>query len=122
MCSYNLFNLAVYFYQETEAGGGQAKPSSLERLAYAALEALELGAGASVATVAVTGTDGGAEAARKLLCAPASAFLHARAQCLLRAVYGNQYHQCKVRYRLPLSQSRVARKGCCQNARRRKRL
>ncbi|CAH2989845.1 unnamed protein product [Chilo suppressalis] len=78
--------------QEADGSSGAWKPSSLERLACAALEALELGAcvGAAVGT-----TDGGAEAARKLLCAPASAHLHARAQCLLRALHHTHYHQYK---------------------------
>ncbi|KAL4709804.1 hypothetical protein ACJJTC_001258 [Scirpophaga incertulas] len=74
------------------------KPSSLERLACAALEALELGAGAGIAQTGNTISekpDCGADAARKLLCAPASAHLHARAQCLLRALHHNNYHQYK---------------------------
>ncbi|XP_026324095.1 E3 ubiquitin-protein ligase UBR4 isoform X3 [Hyposmocoma kahamanoa] len=81
--------------KESEGSGGVWKPSSLERLACAALEALELGAGAPVTCGAASGAEGGAEAARKLLCAPASAHLHARAQCLLRAVYHTHYHQFK---------------------------
>ncbi|CAG5041717.1 unnamed protein product [Parnassius apollo] len=39
--------------------------------------------------------EAGGEAARKLLCSPASAQLHARAQCLLRAIYQSHYHQFK---------------------------
>ncbi|CAH0722275.1 unnamed protein product, partial [Brenthis ino] len=81
--------------QESENNSGAWKPSSLERLACAALEALELGASAPANTGAAAGTEAGTEAARKLLCAPASAHLHARAQCLLRAVYQGQYHQFK---------------------------
>ncbi|XP_060810461.1 E3 ubiquitin-protein ligase UBR4 isoform X2 [Amyelois transitella] len=90
--------------QESEANSGAWKPSSLERLACAALEALELGAGALPATgAAAAGSagsssgigEGGAEAARKLLCAPAGAHLHARAQCLLRALHHTHYHQFK---------------------------
>ncbi|KAL0896018.1 hypothetical protein ABMA27_012006 [Loxostege sticticalis] len=86
---------------EAEGSSGAWKPSSLERLACAALEALELGAGANAAATpaptssAVVVVDGGAEAARKLLCAPASAHLHARAQCLLRALHHTHYHQYK---------------------------
>ncbi|XP_047533883.1 protein purity of essence isoform X2 [Vanessa atalanta] len=81
--------------QESESSSGSWKPSSLERLACAALEALELGAGAPASSGAAAGAEAGAEAARKLLCAPASAHLHARAQCLLRAVHQSQYHQFK---------------------------
>ncbi|XP_061716898.1 protein purity of essence isoform X2 [Cydia pomonella] len=81
--------------QEAEGSAGAWKPSSLERLACAALEALELGAGAPLSALAAAGAEGGAEAARKLLCAPASAHLHARAQCLLRAVHHQHYHQYK---------------------------
>ncbi|XP_013166692.1 PREDICTED: E3 ubiquitin-protein ligase UBR4 isoform X4 [Papilio xuthus] len=85
--------------QEGDAMNGIWKPSSLERLACAALETLELAAGApAVAAAAASseaGAEAGAEAARKLLCAPASAHLHARAQCLLRAIYQSQYHQFK---------------------------
>lgn len=82
--------------QEAGDASGAWKPSALERLACAALEALELGAGAPSSTGAAAGAEGGAEAARKLLCAPASAQLHARAQCLLRAVHHTHYHQYKV--------------------------
>ncbi|KAJ0180973.1 hypothetical protein K1T71_003058 [Dendrolimus kikuchii] len=81
--------------QENESNSGAWKPSSLEKLACAALEALELGAGAPATTAAAAGAEGGAEAARRLLCAPASAHLHARAQCLLRAVHHSNYHQFK---------------------------
>ncbi|XP_041973883.1 protein purity of essence isoform X2 [Aricia agestis] len=80
--------------QESDGGAGAWRPSSLERVACAALEALELSASATVAG-AGAGAEAGADAARKLLCAPASAHLHARAQCLLRALYQNQYHQHK---------------------------
>nr|XP_049698342.1 E3 ubiquitin-protein ligase UBR4 isoform X2 [Helicoverpa armigera] len=76
--------------QEGEGGGGAWKPSPLERLACAALEALELGAGASAA-----GVHAAAEPARRLLCAPAPPHLHARAQCLLRALHHTHYHQYK---------------------------
>lgn len=86
-------------FKESESSSGSWKPSSLERLACAALEALELGAGAPASSGAAAGAEAGAEAARKLLCAPASAHLHARAQCLLRAVHQSQYHQFKVRDR-----------------------
>lgn len=82
--------------KESENNNGAWKPSSLERLACAALEALELGASAPPGTGAAAGAEAGAEAVRKLLCAPASAHLNARAQCLLRAVYQGQYHQFKV--------------------------
>ncbi|XP_069365949.1 E3 ubiquitin-protein ligase UBR4 isoform X13 [Maniola hyperantus] len=81
--------------QESDSSSGAWKPSSLERLACSALEALELGANAPSNTGAAAGAEAGTEAARKLLCAPASAHLHARAQCLLRAVYQTQYHQFK---------------------------
>ncbi|XP_068628453.1 E3 ubiquitin-protein ligase UBR4 isoform X2 [Battus philenor] len=85
--------------QEAEGASGIWKPSSLERLACAALETLELAAGAPAVAAATanteTGSEAGSEAARKLLCAPASAHLHARAQCLLRAIYKAQYHQFK---------------------------
>ncbi|KAG6463209.1 hypothetical protein O3G_MSEX013740 [Manduca sexta] len=81
--------------QEAEGASGAWKPSPLERLACAALEALELGAGAAASTGAAAGAEGGAEAARKLLCAPAPPHLHARAQCLLRAVHHSHYHQYK---------------------------
>ncbi|XP_061383112.1 E3 ubiquitin-protein ligase UBR4 isoform X4 [Danaus plexippus] len=81
--------------KETETNSGAWKPSPLERLACAALEALELGATAPVSTGAAAGAEAGAEAARRLLCAPASPHLQARAQCLLRAVYQTQYHQFK---------------------------
>lgn len=74
-----------------EGGAGGWKPSPLERLACAALEALELGAGASAA-----GAHAAAEPARRLLCAPAPPMLHARAQCLLRALHHSHYHQYKV--------------------------
>ncbi|KAJ2946624.1 hypothetical protein O0L34_g12681 [Tuta absoluta] len=80
---------------EGDSNGGAWKPSPLERLACSALEALELGAGAPATCGAAAGAEGGAESARKLLCAPASAHLHARAQCLLRAVYHTHYHQFK---------------------------
>ncbi|PZC74948.1 hypothetical protein B5X24_HaOG206881 [Helicoverpa armigera] len=76
--------------QEGEGAGGAWKPSPLERLACAALEALELGAGASAA-----GVHAAAEPARRLLCAPAPPHLHARAQCLLRALHHTHYHQYK---------------------------
>ncbi|KAF9412274.1 hypothetical protein HW555_009165 [Spodoptera exigua] len=76
--------------QEGEGSGGAWKPSPLERLACAALEALELGAGASAA-----GAQAAAEPARRLLCAPAPPHLHARAQCLLRALHHTHYHQYK---------------------------
>ncbi|CAB3259165.1 unnamed protein product [Arctia plantaginis] len=75
---------------EGEGGAGGWKPSPLERLACAALEALELGAGASAA-----GAHAAAEPARRLLCAPAPPLLHARAQCLLRALHHSHYHQYK---------------------------
>ncbi|CAH2243765.1 jg12683 [Pararge aegeria aegeria] len=81
--------------QESDSGNGGWNPSSLERLACSALEALELGANAPSNTGAAVGAEAGTEAARKLLCAPSSAHLHARAQCLLRAVYQSQYHQFK---------------------------
>ncbi|XP_045509192.1 E3 ubiquitin-protein ligase UBR4 isoform X11 [Colias croceus] len=71
------------------------KPSSVERLACSALEALELGAGAPACTGATAGAEAAADAARTLLCVPATPLLHARAQCLLRAVYQNYYHQFK---------------------------
>ncbi|XP_063828894.1 E3 ubiquitin-protein ligase UBR4 [Ostrinia nubilalis] len=82
---------------EAEGSNGAWKPSSLERLACAALEALELGAGANSnpANPPVVMVDGGGEAAKNLLCAPASAHLHARVQCLLRALHHNYYHQYK---------------------------
>ncbi|CAH0600763.1 unnamed protein product [Chrysodeixis includens] len=76
--------------QEGEGSGGAWKPSPLERLACAALEALELGAGAAAA-----GAHAAAEPARRLLCAPAPPHLHARAQCLLRALHHTHYHQYK---------------------------
>ncbi|KAJ8734252.1 hypothetical protein PYW07_014803 [Mythimna separata] len=75
---------------EGEGAGGAWKPSPLERLACAALEALELGAGASAA-----GAQAAAEPARRLLCAPAPPHLHARAQCLLMALHSTHYHQYK---------------------------
>lgn len=100
--------------QEAEGTSGAWKPSSLERLACAALEALELSAGAIPAVTAAGATsstavsstgaagpaageiaDCGADAARRLLCAPAGAHLHARAQCLLRALHHTHYHQYK---------------------------
>ncbi|XP_052737360.1 protein purity of essence isoform X1 [Bicyclus anynana] len=81
--------------QESDSSTGAWKPSSLERLACSALEALELGANAPATTGAAAGAEAGTEAARKLLCAPSSAHLHARAQCLLRAVHQSQYHQFK---------------------------
>ncbi|XP_028033464.1 protein purity of essence isoform X1 [Bombyx mandarina] len=81
--------------QEAEGSSGMWKPSPLERLACAALETLELGAGTPASVGAAGGAEDGAEAARKLLCAPASAHLHARAQCLLRAVHNANYHQYK---------------------------
>ncbi|XP_072935202.1 E3 ubiquitin-protein ligase UBR4 isoform X5 [Epargyreus clarus] len=80
---------------EAEGNSGAWKPSLLERLACAALETLELGAGTPPATGAAAGAEAGSEAARKLLCAPASAHLHARAQCLLRAIHQGHYHQFK---------------------------
>ncbi|XP_038209068.1 E3 ubiquitin-protein ligase UBR4 isoform X2 [Zerene cesonia] len=82
--------------QESEGvSGGLNKPSSVERLACSALEALELGAGAPACTGATAGAEAAADAARTLLCVPATPLLHARAQCLLRAVYQNYYHQFK---------------------------
>ncbi|VVD06116.1 unnamed protein product [Leptidea sinapis] len=67
----------------------------MPRLACAALEALELGAMAT-AGAAHSGVEAAADAARSLLCVPASPLLHARAQCLLRALYQNNYHQYKT--------------------------
>lgn len=101
-------DIFLHLIQEAEGSAGAWKPSSLERLACAALEALELSAGAAsaVAAAGASGTsgaaafavgEGGAEAARKLLCAPAGAHLHARAQCLLRALHHTHYHQYKVK-------------------------
>lgn len=82
------------FSKESGSGGGWWQPHALERVACAALEALELGAGAGGACAA--GAEAGAEPARKLLCTPAAPQLHARAQCLLRALHHHQYHTYKA--------------------------